>query len=689
MRASLELEILYREVPLRPHVFTLVLVLGCSGKDSGLGTTDPPPSDTDTDTDADADTDVETTPIDFTDNLLASPMPPGDLAPANAPQIVVFGWDDCMFTGDHPEDTAFASDNGMNFIEAAFAGRTNPDGSAVHTSFYENGAYLPNGEEGGPWGSETDYTLAAGQSLLALGFELGNHTFDHLEINGTWGQIHPDFDDGSLGGWTDGAGTLMDYDAWTDPVIGFNDSFLRSSYGISQLYGFRAPRLEINDAGLQAIKDAGYLYDLNMEEGHQWEYVTAAVQPGTDSRGFNWTVWPHTLDNGNPGAWQSQDFGEKQYLEDFPRGLWESPVYMLYVPDNGLQQSIASRMKAEITSEDTSWIGTHVREITAFDFNTFLYARLTKDEWVEIMKYNFLLRYNGNRAPMTFGAHPAEFSARYDNTVILQQPGNEDFHDVLNYNTYQDRKEAVLTFLDWVQDEYGDDTWILSNQELIAYMKAPYDKNGDPVADDTLATPTCNNPFDLLPGWTVDKDALGSDAVPTVVDGNSLDITFTVGQNNEAAGDYAWVDVASYFQAGALANVSHIDVVYEAEAPFRIRLLPESGMSMQALLSGGPGERKARVRIKDFRPDPYASANDIAEAAFVDADYMAGVSGLAFESASTVDGTTFEVHIRRLVIHGLGEAASPAAPLPPVHLTGEVDRQPQSRGSDIFGPRPE
>jgi len=680
---------------MRRDLFIVAMLVGCSGKGSGLGSDKTHTADADTDVDADADvdadtdSDVETEPIDFSDNLLASPMPPGDLQPQNAPQIIVFGWDDCMFTGDHPDDLSQSNDNGMAFIEAAFASRTNPDGSAVHTSFYENGAYLPNNEVGGPWGSETQYTLAAGQSLLALGFELGNHTFDHLEINGTWGQIHPDWDEGTLGGWTDGAGTLMDYAAWSSPVIGFNDTFLKQAYGLQQLYGFRAPRLEINDHGLNAIKDAGYLYDLNMEEGHQWEYVTAAVRPGADSRGFNWVVWPHTLDNGSPGAWQSQDFGEKDYLVDYPRGLWESPVYMLYVPDNGLQQTIANRMRTEITMEDTSWIGTHVREITAFDFNTFLYARLTRGEWVEVMKYNFLLRYNGNRAPLTFGAHPAEFSARYD-TAVLQQPGNEDFLDVLNYNTYQDRKDAVIEFLDWVQTHYGDDTWILSNKELIEYMDAPFDKDGNAVSPDTLATPTCNAPFDLLPAWTVDADALGSDATIDVVDGNSVDITFTVGTNNVDAGDYAWVDVATYFQAGALAGVSHIDVIYEAEAPFRLRLLPDSGPSMQVLLAGGPGERKARVRVKDFRPDPYADASNIDSAEPVDDAFMADVVGLAIENASTRDNVTYDVQIKRMVIHGLGEVATEAqSPVPPVHLTGEVDRVPQARGSAIFGPSPE
>ena len=66
------------------------------------------------------DDDGDDDPIDFSNNLFPSPMPPGNLTPANAPQIIVFGWDDCAFTGDHPNDTAQAADSGMNFIVKTF-----------------------------------------------------------------------------------------------------------------------------------------------------------------------------------------------------------------------------------------------------------------------------------------------------------------------------------------------------------------------------------------------------------------------------------------------------------------------------------------------------------------------------------------------------------------------------------------
>src|SRR5690348_6077043 len=54
--------------------------------------------------------------LDFANNLIASPAPPGNLAPQNAPQIVVFGWDD------------IENDAGVKFINSLLAGVNNPNG---------------------------------------------------------------------------------------------------------------------------------------------------------------------------------------------------------------------------------------------------------------------------------------------------------------------------------------------------------------------------------------------------------------------------------------------------------------------------------------------------------------------------------------------------------------------------------
>jgi hypothetical protein len=428
-----------------------------------------------------------------------------------------------------------------------------------------------------------------------------------------------------------------------------------------------------------------------MEEGIDWEHVTAAVKSGTDQEGFKWVVWPYSLDNGSPGAWQSQDFGEKAYLNQFPKGLWEVPVYMLYIPDDGLQETIAQRMKTEITSEDTSWVGEKVREITAFDFNTFLYARMTKAEWVRVMKYNFLMRYNGNRAPMTFGAHPEQFSSRYDREV-LSQANNVDFQDVLTYNTYQDRKDAVKEFVKWVKDNYPNDAYFMSGKELIDFMKAPFDKGGDSVGPDKPATPASDNLFQVAHEWVVNKDDLGSSAKVDVTDGNTIDIEFKLGADNEAQEEYAFASVSSYFTKGALAKVSHFDLVYEATSPFRMRLYPEdeNALSMQVLLAG-TGETVARVRVKDFRPDNYSDAAQIGAADFVGEDFMKNVAGIAFDAAPGTASRDFSVKIKRIVVHGLSVGSDRARPLgksvaPTAARLRRSFKKPDSVGSSAHWP---
>jgi hypothetical protein len=201
----------------------------------------------------------------------------------------------------------------------------------------------------------------------------------------------------------------------------------------------------------------------------------------------------------------------------------------------------------------------------------------------------------------------------------------------------------------------------MSGKQLVAYMKAPFDKHGTPVAQDTLATPAANDLFAKYPNWRVDKDTLGSDAMVKVVDRNTMTIDFKVGPKNVAMDLYPFVDVATAFPAGTFTNVSHIDIVYETTAPFRIRLLTDEAtgpLPMQVLLAGVGGQRVARIRVKDFSPDPYADPAKLATAGFVDSAYMSKVIGIAFESASVKDNTSFQVKIKQIHVHGLGPATA-------------------------------
>jgi len=120
------------------------------------------------------------------------------------------------------------------------------------------------------------------------------------------------------------------------------------------------------------------------------------------------------------------------------------------------------------------------------------------------------------------------------------------------------------------------------------------------------------------------------------------------------------VNVAAGITQGALAGVSHIDIKYTTEVPFRIRLLTSDGSPEMTVLLGGVGQdRTARIRIKDFFLPPDANAAQVAKAVQVDATYMAKVSGIAFESAANqVTGAkSFTTTIEQLTLHGVDTSA--------------------------------
>ena len=130
--------------------------------------------------------------------------------------------------------------------------------------------------------------------------------------------------------------------------------------------------------------------------------------------------------------------------------------------------------------------------------------------------------------------------------------------------------------------------------------------------------------------------AASGSASTLVVDGNTADIMFTVGSVDTP------VSLSASVTKGALKNVSHIDILYNADVPFRIRLLTSgTPLPMTVLLAGASSDdRKARIRVKDFTPGPEAAKADIDAASLVSSDYMSNVTGLQFESAAIATGTS-------------------------------------------------
>jgi hypothetical protein len=299
------------------------------------------------------------------------------------------------------------------------------------------------------------------------------------------------------------------------------------------------------------------------------------------------------------------------------------------------------------------------QEQTAFDFNTWVYSRMQQAEWLEVMKHTFLLHYYGARAPFTYGSHPIEYTDPYDSYTLLTQANNWAYRDVTMWNKYTDRQAGYQAFVQWIQSDpvLSKETFFLSAKDMVDYMKAPFDKTGAAVMPDAVATPASNGIFSKV-GWTA-----GTNATFMATSGNSATITFNIA-NPGTGNDPAIAYVSAGLKAGALSGVSHIDIKYKTDVPFRIRLLTSDGStSVTALLAGVGGDRVARIRIKDFFLGPEASSSQVLGNGLVDATYMAKVTGIAIESAATLvapsgtpalfAGGMFTTTIEQLTIDGV------------------------------------
>jgi hypothetical protein len=309
---------------------------------------------------------------------------------------------------------------------------------------------------------------------------------------------------------------------------------------------------------------------------------------------------------------------------------------------------------------------------------------MKEPEWLTVMQHTFLLRYYGSRTPLTYGSHPIEYTQPYD-SYTLGEPGcnsdstcqysdgnpneccqanNYGYRDVTGDNTYMDRQTAMMAFVQWIQNDpnFSKDTYFMSMQDLVNYMQNPFDKNGNPVQPDTVASPDSNGLFNRL-GFTS-----SANASINVTSGNAATITYTL-PALDSDGDLPPVEyVEAGLAPGALQGVSHIDIKYTTQVPFRIRLLTSDGSTtVTSLLAGVGGDRTARIRIKDFFPGPEAAESQVNNMSLVDSSYMAKVTGIAFESAATTaapsgtpgnfPGGTFTTTIEQITLHGVATSA--------------------------------
>ncbi|MDR0303633.1 MAG: hypothetical protein LBH98_02530 [Chitinispirillales bacterium] len=334
------------------------------------------------------------------------------------------------------------------------------------------------------------------QKMIQAGCEIGNHTIDHMEANSvlpggshsssnSWGfgrwDTGGDFGSGFMGsnanklpwqtqtidenatygygsssawetkvGWGVYAGCWLNAQTW-EGLISLGEEWLKRGSGRNdteggaglgqsyKIYGFRAPRLEVNSAMFYALDKLNYEYDCGLEEGYE-DHVD----------GYNF-LWPYTLDNGVRNSWSQMNIGERVFVDSTPVGFWEIPVNCVIVPE-GLRAELARKHNKINPTDDpvpAVWNG----KITSFDFNMWILYGMNKTEYVEVMKNTFDRRYNGNRAPMQYGCHTDYYTPMYDYQTLLRPFDRQTYGLVVDsgWNTWEIRQQGTEEFVDYAK----------------------------------------------------------------------------------------------------------------------------------------------------------------------------------------------------------------------------------------------
>jgi len=314
-----------------------------------------------------------------------------------------------------------------------------------------------------------------------FGHEIGNHTIDHMETNsvlpnnnlgfGRWGgegfaanMIETiEYGDVSITvneseafgrragiswhsmGWKSYVGKALSINGW-EGLIKLGDEELNIALGLSVAAGtgvsFRAPRLEINSNMFWALKNLNYLYDCGNEEGYEY-----------NMNGTNY-LWPYTTDNGSPNvAWQRMAGENKTNFDSLPQGLWQFPVSVLIVPEEGGHRERVWNSYADISAVDkrpqTKEDKDHFMKngkITGFDFNLFILYGADKAASIATMRYSLDQRMNGGKSPMQIGCHTDYFTPMYDYGTLMV---DNTYKVALKYNTWQDRKAVFEDIVDY------------------------------------------------------------------------------------------------------------------------------------------------------------------------------------------------------------------------------------------------
>jgi peptidoglycan/xylan/chitin deacetylase (PgdA/CDA1 family) len=352
--------------------------------------------------------------------------------PSQVPQFVMFGSDDNPYA------------DGINWlVDTAFGGKTNADGTPAQITFfltagygtdqsYGNpavpGAFLPGSVNGAAAQTPQD-VVNAWKHAYAQGHEMGNHSWDHLPNHG---------------------GLTYTAAQW-QAEIGPSQDFLTNQVGIPacELDNWRFPYLEFDDDGFTAFAQAGLVIDTSVEFGYNWWLPPGCncngYGPGTPQSGqYYW--WPMTLDSGFPSVANSGFDGTETKGVGAHAGVWEFFEHTFNAPD----PSSADPMNP-----------TTVHTVTGLDYNLWLNTVTNHYDFCNTLKYSFLQKYNGNRAPFNVGIHSMYYS-----------PDDSTFNTDFN-NTLDQRRAGLQCFVDFLTSGQYPDVRIVGFHKVVEWMRNP------------------------------------------------------------------------------------------------------------------------------------------------------------------------------------------------------------------------
>jgi hypothetical protein len=338
--------------------------------------------------------------------------------------FVSIGFDDNEYSG-LPNT---AGTGGVQWVMDKLLTKKHSNGDPARFSFYMATTY------GSMWYSESGaYVTKGWHNLMLAGQQIENHTVSH------------------------GHGGTNDAAKWNDELSGaakflttpFTDGDPNNTvtWGVGvqpqNMFGFRTPFLEYNDAVFETIRQNKLWYDCSIEEG--WE----------EGDGTSY-YWPYTLDSGSPGdaltaSWQEPP---RTPIGKHP-GIWELPPHAVIAPpdDAAPHYGVPAGLRTKLQGIK-SYFDPASGKITGLDYNMWVEFTMTKAEVVATLKYTLDQRLKGNRAPMIFGAHSGEYSSKWTASTVSVEERQQAIEEFLDYalSKPEVRVRNAKEVLDWMRD---------------------------------------------------------------------------------------------------------------------------------------------------------------------------------------------------------------------------------------------